>query len=252
MEHRDRTALATGAAFFVSEPLVAGRPAALGADEAAHARVRRLDVGSQVRLVDGAGAIGAGTIVRLGRTVATVDVATVERVEPPPPIHILAPIADRDRVLWLAEKASELAVTSWRPVLWHRSRSVSPRGEGVAFQAKVRARMVAALKQSGGAWLPEIHPDAPPGRAIHAAPAGMRLLLHHSGVPILSQPLAAPVTVALGPEGGIEPEEHDALLAAGFVPARLADAVLRFETAGVVALGTLRAALTVAEEISHG
>jgi 16S rRNA (uracil1498-N3)-methyltransferase len=34
---------------------------------------------------------------------------------------LLAPVADRDRMLWLAEKTVELGLTSWRPVVWRRS-----------------------------------------------------------------------------------------------------------------------------------
>jgi 16S rRNA (uracil1498-N3)-methyltransferase len=231
---------------------VAGRTIALGEEEAQHARVRRLDVGSPVRLVDGAGSVATGTLVRLARTHATVEVGEVETVEPPPPVHLLAPIADRDRMLWLAEKATELGVASWRPVLWHRSRSVTPRGEGVTFRGKVRARMIGALKQSGGTWLPELHPEAPLERAILASPPGRRLLLDRDGAPILSRALAAPITLAIGPEGGIEAPERDSLVAAGFELVRLADTVLRFETAGVAALGVVRAALTATEENVRG
>ncbi|HEU4566335.1 MAG TPA: RsmE family RNA methyltransferase [Gemmatimonadaceae bacterium] len=248
MERGDLAALGGLATFFSAEPLLPGRATALGEEEASHARVRRLDVGSAVRLVDGRGTVAHGTLVRLAKAHAVVDVAEVREAEPLPPIHLLAPVADRDRMLWLAEKATELGVSSWRPVQWHRSRSVSPRGEGMTFQGKVRARMIGALKQSGGAWLPDIHPEAPPARALLAAPAGMRLLLDVEGTPILSRDLAAPVTLALGPEGGVEPAEREALLAAGFTPVRLADSVLRFETAGVAALGVLRAALTCTPE----
>jgi 16S rRNA (uracil1498-N3)-methyltransferase len=166
-------------------------------------------------------------------------------VAPPSAVHLLVPVADRDRLLWLAEKAAELACTSWRPVLWKRSRSVSPRGEGVTFQAKVRARMSGALAQSRGAWLPQLFPEATIDRAIHAAPDGTRLVLE-AGAPPLAGPrqpeLAPPVTIAIGPEGGFERDELEALHAAGFAPVGLGPTILRFETAAVVALGIVRAA----------
>jgi 16S rRNA (uracil1498-N3)-methyltransferase len=249
VEHRDRSGLAT---FFSAEPLAAGRTVALGEEEAAHARVRRLDVGAAVRVVDGAGTVAEGTLVRLARTHAAVDVAAVRGVEREAPVHLLVPVADRERMLMLAEKATELALASWRPVLWHRSRSVSPRGEGMTFQGKVRARMTGALKQSGGAWLPEIHPEATLERALAAAPAGRRLLLDADGDPILGAPLGAPVVLALGPEGGVEPAEREQLLAAGFEPVKLAGSVLRFETAGIAALGVLRAALLTHSQETAG
>jgi 16S rRNA (uracil1498-N3)-methyltransferase len=241
VDRRDPSAVAT---FFCGEPIPAGRVATLGEGEAHHARVVRLQVGDRVRLVDGAGVVAWGSLVRLAKTHAQVGVHVVEHVEPLPVVHLMVPIADRDRMLWLAEKATELGVCSWRPVLWRRSRSVSPRGEGVAFQAKVRARMTSALTQSGGAWLPVIYPDATLDRAIAACPAGARWLLDAEGEPVTSQPLTAPLTVALGPEGGVEPAERADLLAAGFTPVKLAPVTLRFETAGIAALGIVRAALS--------
>jgi 16S rRNA (uracil1498-N3)-methyltransferase len=249
VDRGDRGAVAT---FFAAEPLAAGRVAALGEDEAHHAHVRRVGVGEQVRLVDGAGAVATGTVVKLARSFGAVAVERVEQVEPAGPIHLLAPIGDRDRMLWLAEKATELGIASWRPVLWRRSRSVSPRGEGMTFASKVRARMVGALTQSGGAWLPSVFPDATLEHAVAAVPPGYRILLDSEGEPILSLAVAAPVTVALGPEGGFDQREREALLAAGFVAASLGLATLRFETAGVAAIAIIRVVLASRTERARG
>jgi 16S rRNA (uracil1498-N3)-methyltransferase len=112
--------------------------------------------------------------------------------------------------------------------------------------------MVAALTQSGGAWLPVLYPDAPPERAIAASPAGARWLLDAAGEPVPSLPVQAPITIALGPEGGLEAAERSDMLAAGFTPVRLAPLTLRFETAAVAALGIVRAALTANREHARG
>jgi 16S rRNA (uracil1498-N3)-methyltransferase len=159
------------------------------------------------------------------------------------------PVADRDRMLWLAEKACELGCTSWRPVLWRRSRSVSPRGEGVAFQQKVMARMTSALAQSEGAWLPQPFPEASLERALLAAPPGDRLVLDPAGTPMVGPstvPLQEPVVLAIGPEGGIEADELEALAGAGFRSVRLGPTILRFETAAVAALAIARTSLSAA------
>ena len=229
-------------ALFVSEPFEVGRVLSLAEDAANHLRVVRASLGDVVDLRDGHGLIGSGTIARMARGSVTVDVTEVETVDPLPPIHLMAPIGDRDRMLWLGEKATEIGVTSWRPVLWKRSKSVSPRGEGTMFLAKLRARMISALLQSRGAWLPEVHPDAPPERAIAAAPAGSRILLDVGGTPILSETLSAPIIIALGPEGGIEEQERAAFVESGFRAVTLGATTLRFETAGVAAAAIARAA----------
>ncbi|MFL5581799.1 MAG: 16S rRNA (uracil(1498)-N(3))-methyltransferase, partial [Gemmatimonadaceae bacterium] len=80
-------------------------------------------------------------------------------------------------------------------------------------------------------------------RAVAAAPQGTRLLLDAEGPPLLTIDVQSPVTIAVGPEGGVEPDERDALVAAGFAPARLAGHILRFETAAVAGLAVVRAAL---------
>lgn len=243
MEHDHRAALAT---FMVTESVVRGQNIALDDAEAQHARVRRLSVGDHVRLVDGAGHVASATLVRLVKSQATAAVEEVRAIDPHPAIHLMVPIADRDRMLWLAEKAAELEIASWRPILWRRSKSVSPRGEGVNFQDRVRSRMIAALTQSGGAWLPAMYPDASLERAIAATPSGKRYLLDQNGVPLATQAIEAPVSVALGPEGGVETSETELMAAAGFVAVNLAPHTLRFETAGVVALGMIRAVLDAA------
>lgn len=241
VERTDRAPVAT---FLAEPPFAPNAHVQLGEDEAHHIRVLRLGVGDVVSLRDGRGGTAIGTLVRASRSQALVEVQQVSAIEPPDAIHLLVPIADRDRMLWLAEKAAELNVTSWRPVLWRRSRSVSPRGEGSTFTARLRARMTAAMLQSKSAWLPEIFPDAPLDRAIAAAPAGAtRLVLHQDGGPLLAQQINTPVVLVVGPEGGIEPDEMDQLVAGGFTPVTLGGSVLRFETAGVAGVATVRSAL---------
>ncbi|HEV2643291.1 MAG TPA: RsmE family RNA methyltransferase, partial [Candidatus Elarobacter sp.] len=191
----------------------------------------------------------SGVLVRIARKHALVELDTVSDVDAPPLVHLMIPVADRDRMLWMAEKAAELNVATWRPVLWHRSRSVAPRGDGPTFRAKVRARMISALLQSRSAWLPEIHPEATPERAIAAAPAGLRLVLERDGAPVASSAMRAPVSVAIGPEGGFEERELELLREAGFAAVSLGDSILRFETAAVAAVAVARAMLAVSASV---
>jgi 16S rRNA (uracil1498-N3)-methyltransferase len=240
------------ATFFCDARLEAGRIAELSETEAHHARVRRLEPGARVRLLDGAGAVAAGALTKLTKVGATIDIEEVSHVSPPPPIHLLAPVADRDRMLWLAEKATELGLTSWRAVMWRRSRGVAPRGEGESFHAKARARMISALTQSGGAWLPTLLPDAGGDDVVETAGPGAHFLLDGAGEPMLSVPVTAPLTIAVGPEGGLDDEERERLAMAGWMPVSLGGATLRFETAGMAALAIARAAVAANVESARG
>jgi 16S rRNA (uracil1498-N3)-methyltransferase len=211
-------------------------------------RVARVAVGECIALRDGAGKAAIGTVVKVSRASALIEVSETSELSRPAPIHLLAPIADRERMLWLAEKATEFGVASWRPVVWRRSKSVSPRGEGPMFQTKVLGRMTSALIQSGGGWLPDIFPESTIERAVAAAPLGTRVLLAMDGEPIIRVPMKAPVTIALGPEGGMEPSERDVFIGAAFLPVKLSDSTLRFETAGVAALAIAAASLALSRQ----
>ena len=245
MECADRTPVAT---FFATEPFAMGATVTLSDEAAHHIRVARVGIGECIALRDGAGKAAVGTLVKASKTSALIDVSEISEIPKPAPVHLLAPVADRDRMLWLAEKAMELGVTSWRPVVWRRSKSVSPRGEGSTFQTKVRARMISALLQSGGGWLPDIFPEATIDRAVAAAPLGTRLLLAMDGEPMAGVPMTAPVTIALGPEGGMETGERDAFIGAAFLPVKLAQTTLRFETAGVAAVAIATASLALSRQ----
>jgi 16S rRNA (uracil1498-N3)-methyltransferase len=52
-----------------------------------------------------------------------------------------------------------------------------------------------------------------------------------------------PITIAVGPEGGMEPAELEQFKSGGFLPVSLGHTVLRFETAAVAALAVVRSAL---------
>ena len=242
MERNDRPAVGT---FFVESPLVPGEPISLGESAAHHARVKRLSAGDLVRLSDGAGHLAAGSISDIRRTSVVVAVQEVRSVERPPAIHLRAPVADRDRMLWLAEKATELGVTSWQAVRFRRSASVSPRGEGDAFHEKLRARMVSALEQSAGAWLPTLLADAPLDE-LSIESSQLPIVLDVAGAPLASlltsAPLSAEPVILVGPEGGIEPAELSSLVDAGWQSTRLAGTMLRFETAGIAAIAVVRGA----------
>jgi 16S rRNA (uracil1498-N3)-methyltransferase len=241
VEHGRRSAVAR---VVVPAAFAAGDLVSLDAGAAHHLRVLRLDVGARIGLTDGAGLLGRATVRRLGRSDADVTVESVQSIPRPPAVHMAVPVADRDRMLWLAEKCTELAATSWRPIVWRRSASVSPSGTGAAFRAKIGARMVAALAQSGGAWLPDLCMEAPLDEVIAGLPEGMRLLLDPAGEPlirIIEHTETGPVTVVTGPEGGLEDAERDRLMASGFVRTSLAATILRFETAAVAGLAVLRA-----------
>jgi 16S rRNA (uracil1498-N3)-methyltransferase len=228
--------------FAEGETFAEGGSVTLHGDAAWHARVRRVRPGSTVVLLDGVGHLAKGKLVAVAKEKATVEVERVHTVPKPMPLEVIVPVADRDRMLLAAEKCVELQITAWRPAHFARSRSVAPRGEGSKFRQKVRARMLAALEQSGSAWLPVIEPETPALEALRSIPESWsRLLMDATGQPILHVAANAPTAIAVGPEGGFDPDESAKAIAAGWVPASLANTTLRFETALIAAASVIRA-----------
>ena len=238
MERNDRSSVST---FYADAEVSANAIATLGEHVAHHARVKRLQIGDRVQITNGRGSLAIGGIATITKNVMDVSVETVRNIPPPFAIHLRAPIADRDRMLFLAEKATELGIASWQSVRFKRSVSVSPRGEGAAFGEKLRARMIAALEQSSGAWLPRLI-DETTISSIALSNDDVPILLDAAGVSLsaVSSKMEnrSPV-VLVGPEGGIEQDELLQLTDAGWRRIRLGPNTLRFETAGIAAVAAI-------------
>lgn len=236
------------ATLFVDDPLAEGALVSLERC-ADHIRARRLRAGDPLGVTNGQGIVAHGALRKSDRGGWTFAVAKRESVTRKMVPRLFAPVADRTRLLWLAEKAVEIGIESWCLVEYTRSASVAPRGEGTGFREKVRARMVAALEQSGGAWLPAVEPDISL-QSLANRPGQGRFILHPDGRPLISalRASAGACSIAVGPEGGLERAELDLLTDAGWAPVSLGQGILRFETAGVAALAIARAVQHVTEE----
>jgi 16S rRNA (uracil1498-N3)-methyltransferase len=225
-----------------------GVAVALGEDEAHHlTRVLRLRVGAEVEVADGRGRRVAA-VLGAGQVVLTADPVHTPR---PRPELVLAQALPKGRKLdEVVRVATELGVDRIVPVATARS-VVTLRGERAARAAeRWRAVGRAAAEQSRRPYLPRV--DTPVEVAslptVASVAAGGALLVAAPGAAplpevVASSARAAPVTVAIGPEGGFTTEEVAALVAAGARAVGLGPAVLRTEHAGAAALAVLGALL---------
>jgi 16S rRNA U1498 N3-methylase RsmE len=99
VEHDDRSPVAS---FYAESALRVGESIVLGESAAHHARVKRLEVGDVVRLVDGVGHVATGQIAAMRKAAVDVVVERVDQIARPSAIHLRVPIGDRDRMLWRA------------------------------------------------------------------------------------------------------------------------------------------------------
>lgn len=202
-------------------------------EERHHLRVRRAGEGEPVRVLDGAGAVGDGILVRQGKDLA-VQVEQVLAVAKPPVFALVVGAGDRDRFAWLVEKAAELGVTDLVPLVTERTRSVAA-GIRVSHVAALQRRARHAIKQSRAPWSPIIHPPRSVDEVSDGFATSHRWLGDVNGNPPPGIAPEASVTVVVGPEGGLTTPERDRFLAAGFIPVRLAPDLLRYETAALAA-----------------
>ncbi len=212
----------------------------LDPSELHHLRVRRAGEAIPVRLRDGHGLVGTG-VLRSERGSVDVVVERAEQAPRPVPLRLAVAAGDRDRFAWLVEKATELGVTDILPVETERTVAVASRVRGGQL-ARLRRRALEAIKQCGAPWAPTVHPAQPLATLLAQRPEGARWLAAASGSAPPADFGAGPITVLVGPEGGLTREEEHSAMAAGFRPVRLAEPVLRFETAALAAAACAAAA----------
>ena len=211
-----------------------GATVSLDATEAHHLRVRRGGERELIRIVDGEGVVGFGTVA-LSDHGAHVTLERIEREPPPPELVVAVGAGDKDRFLWLAEKATELGVTEIVPIETQRTHSVASRVRDGHLD-RIRKRAVEALKQSEGAWAPRVVSPVGIEKFLSERRIGQCFVLDRDGevLPAVTDPIE-PVTVLVGPEGGLTADEVVAAARAGFRRASLGRNVLRFETAALAA-----------------
>jgi 16S rRNA (uracil1498-N3)-methyltransferase len=212
---------------------------------ARHVAALRLQVGDEITLFSGDGCESSGRITFVGKrgvTAAVLDRDEVSR-ESPLAITLVQGICAADRMDLVLQKATELGVTEIVPVV--TSRTV------VRLTAERRDRrhvhwrnvLIAACEQCGRNNVPQLAAPAALRDYFAIAPrTGTRIVLTPEGEGELrSLSLAVPVTVLIGPEGGLAPEERTLAATLGFTPTRFGPRILRTETAPLAVIAVLQA-----------
>jgi 16S rRNA (uracil1498-N3)-methyltransferase len=224
---------------------VVGRSLELSGDEARHAVVvRRIRIGEQVALTDGAGTTAVGTVAATTKSSLTATVSqVVEAPRESPRLVVVQAIPKGDRGELAVEMLTEVGADVIVP--WAASRSVAVwRGERAAKSlAKWRSTAREAAKQSRRSWFPSVaEMVGTPDVVTLLRDAALAVVLHEAGrrpLADLEVPAEGDVVVVVGPEGGISDEELEAFAAVGAEPLRLGTSVLRTSTAGVAAAAAL-------------
>jgi 16S rRNA (uracil1498-N3)-methyltransferase len=231
---------------FVQPPLCSGTLLELPPAAAQHlARVLRARIGDEIVLFTGDGREFTGSVesIRGSRvTVAVGDARVLDR-ESPLAVTLVQCMARADRMDVIVQKTTELGVARIVPVSSRRSVVRLDAGQAVSKLEHWRGIAQAACEQCGRNRLPTIEAPRPLLHHLGDTPSsGARLVLDPDASGAGSMPrIGATVEIAIGPEGGFDPEELDAFRVAGFEPIALGPRVLRTETAAIAALAWLQA-----------
>jgi len=220
-------------------PALWREPFALGGEEAHHlSRVLRAKSGDTIRLFDGKGRSGLFRIGEIGKKTARLELLS-ESITPAPscPLTLAVGWSKGVRRGFLLEKAVELgaaAIWFWQGV---RSQGDVPEEGKEGWDRQ----LVAAAKQCGAAWLPEIRTFSRPLDVVRAAEGfGSRVLCWEQEQGSLIHPASLTHDLGsiavLGPEGGLEAKEAELFQEHSFAPVSLGPNILRFETAAVFVL----------------
>ena len=209
------------------------------------ARVLRARDGDAVVLFNGDGREFDGIIesVRAARvTVAVGEGRSTDR-ESPLALTLVQCIPRGDRMDWVVQKATELGVTRIVPLVSQRSVVKLAADQAGSKAAHWRAVAIGACEQCGRNRLPVVDAPRPLIDFLGiSSTADLRLVLEpdaREDAPGAAAPRS--IEFAIGPEGGLTPEELDLFRLAGFGHLRLGPRILRAETAAITATVWLQA-----------
>ncbi|WP_159730374.1 16S rRNA (uracil(1498)-N(3))-methyltransferase [Methylosinus sp. Ce-a6] len=233
---------------FVAAPLAAGARIVLDADRLNYLlNVLRLREGDAILLFNGGDGEWRARLEEVSRRkgVLVAEERLREQTACADLHYCFAPLKHA-RLDYMAQKATEMGVSRLSPVITRRTQARRVNLERLAANA------VEAAEQCGLLSLPEVVEEVSLDDYLAARPPG-RLLVFCDEDAELADPIsalrAAPahrgVDVLVGPEGGFDPAERVAILAAAPLVARLSlgPRILRADTAAVAALTVVQAVL---------
>lgn len=234
--------------FHVPQSLAIGQLVPLPAAVAHHIQVLRLAQGEPVTLFNGEGGEYTAVLTEIAKRGATAEIKAhaAREAELPFAVTLAQALPEGSKMDWIIEKAIELGVSGIQPLAAQRCvvRLSAERAEKKLEHW--RGVIVAAAEQSGRNRVARLAPPQDYKQWITQQDLHRRIIL----TPRAEQSLAdwarhqppQPVTLVVGPEGGLSEQEEDLALRHGALPLAMGPRILRTETAALAAVSVLSAA----------
>ncbi len=218
---------------FYTRHLALGSAIELSDEEARHAKVLRLQPGSEIQLVNGVGQLASATVVEhKKRFSARINTLTEPTAQESNLCLAVAPTKNTARMEMVVEKATEIGVQRIIPIQCAQSE------RSRVNTARLQKIAISAMKQSEGLWLPQID-ELTDFQSILGF-EGECWMAHceedekKEPLSALMKPVDTSKLVAIGPEGDFSTAEINDAHASGFKMLDLGEKRLRTETAALV------------------
>lgn len=231
----------------------AGGVLRIGGDEASHAlRVKRLEPGHRLRVLDGAGAVAVARITgthKGGREGLVMETVIEQRDQTPFPgvspwVDLFSATPKGGRVDEMIDALSQVGAASWSPLETERG-VVDPREHKLARLERIARE---SAKQCGRAWVLRIEGKQSldtSTRTNRPGEAATVIMADASGEPWPQAAAALThlqrVRLLIGPEGGWTDAERQQAHAAGARLVRFGPHVMRIEQAAAAACAVVMA-----------
>jgi 16S rRNA (uracil1498-N3)-methyltransferase len=202
--------------------------------------VMRLKEGAAVKLFDDRTGEYLATISAAEKRNVTLHVSEKLRErEIVPDLWLVQALIKKDRFDWIAEKACELGIASFAPVLTAHCVVDKLKDD------RLRLHMIEAAEQCERTALPEIAPLQKLEAMLKTWPDNRTLYFcdERGGMPFGQAIGTGPAAVLIGPEGGFTDQENAAIRAhVCAVPVSLGPRILRADTAAIAGISVWMAA----------
>lgn len=240
----------TAQRLYVNAPLMPAAQIHLDALQVNYVRnVLRLSEGAAILIFNGRDGEWQATVAASSRKQVTLLVCEFLRPqEPNPDLHYLFAPLKHARQDYMVEKAVEMGASLLRPVLTRRTQTNRINSE------RMRAHVIEAAEQCGILTIPDIAPAIGLPSLLDTWDMDRFLIFCDEDAP-LRDPVEVlrqrghssgprPLAILVGPEGGFEAKERDALLGLPCVlRLPLGPRILRADTAAVAALALVQSVL---------
>lgn len=225
--------------FYLSN--ISGKTIQLSQEESRHCiKVLRLRKGDIVQLLNGKGSVFEAAIQIPDSRSCILELLKETKFPNSRSYHLtiaIAPTKNMDRFEWFVEKSTEIGIDRIIPLICQHAERKELKPE------RIEKILIAAMKQSGQTFLPELDKLTFFKELISRPFDGDKLIAHCE--PGDKKRLKESVTtgsntmVLIGPEGDFDPTEIKLAIENGFIPVSMGESRLRTETAGLVACHTV-------------